>query len=245
MNSRRSVVFWFIALVVGAGLVGLASAASLPGLEQRVAASDDDPSDWFGRSVDIYGDIAVVGAPGDDGLATNSGAAYVFRRQGDSWVEVQKLDAAGDAEQHDQFGFDVAVERDLIAVGARWDDDAGSDAGAVYLFEWDGMVWTRTEKFLPTDPSMSYSAYEYGTSVDIGIAVPAAGSVEVTDIVVGAPRADNFQGAVFLIERNGGLWTTIGKFSDSDVGGGNDAGTFGRSVAIHGDQIIGGAPPMI
>src|SRR5262245_22975955 len=45
----------------------------------------------FGLSVAIRGDWLVVGAPSDDELAEDAGAAYVFRRQGARWVEHQKL----------------------------------------------------------------------------------------------------------------------------------------------------------
>lgn len=239
---RRTCLFQriHVALAVTAMVAASASAASLPGPEQRVVAMDNDNSDWFGRSVDVDGDVAVVGAPGDDEGGINAGAAYVFRRQGGNWVEVQKLTAEADAGQFDEFGVDVAVERDLIVVGAPNDDDAGNDAGAVYLFEWDGLTWVRIEKFLPTDPSNH--GYTYGAAVDIGIAVPADGSVELADIVVGAPRADSFQGVVFLVERNGSIWQTIGRFTDSDGGVSNAAGEFGRSLAIRGDNFIAGAP---
>jgi hypothetical protein len=229
-----------VGLAAGGWLAGDPVAASLLGPEQRVEATDNDASDWFGRAVDIYGDIAVVGAPGDDEEAIGAGAAYVFVRGETSWEQVHKLTAAADAEQFDGFGTDVAVERDLIAVGAPGDDDAGGDAGAVYLFEWDGASWTRIKKLLPDD--MSNAGYTYGTAVDIGIAIPDSGSVELTNVVVGAPRADTFQGVVFLVQRSGALWNTLGRFNDSDVGGGNDAGEFGSSVAIRGDNFIGGAP---
>jgi len=231
-------------LAVGAlmviGSAATVAAASLPGVEHRVQAADPDNSDWFGRAVDVDGDLAVVGAPGDDGQATGAGAAYVFRLVGPSWLQVQKLTAEGDAEQFDAFGTDVAVERDLIVVGAPGDDDAGGDAGAAYLFQWNGSSWSRIEKFLPNDPANA--GYAYGTAVDIGIAVPHDGTVEITDVVVGAPRADTFQGVVFLVEKNGTLWSTIGRFSDSDDTGLNDAGEFGTSLAIRGDQLIAGAP---
>lgn len=236
-STQLAVVSTIIAVSAGALF-----AASLPGSEQRIVASDADTFDWFGRAVDVSGDFAVVGAPGDDEEATNAGAAYVFRRQGAIWVETQKLTAEVDAEQFDEFGFDVAIERDLIAVGAPGDDDAGNDAGAVYVFEWDGSSWSQIEKFVPDD--LSNAAYEYGTAVDIGIAIPDDGTVELVDVIAGAPNADQSQGVVFLSERNGGVWTmNQGRFSDSDSTPGiNDNGRFGASVAIRGDNLLGGAP---
>ncbi|MGJ8663389.1 MAG: FG-GAP repeat protein [Marinicella sp.] len=232
--------FSFYCLLAGVVLSFENEAMSLLGPEQRVVAMDNDNSDWFGRSVDIDGDFAIIGAPGDDEAGTNAGAAYVFMRQGTTWVELQKLTAGIDADNFDEFGFAVAIERDLLAVGARWDDDMGTDAGAVYLYEWDGMEWLFIEKLLPNDPNNA--AYSYGTAVDIGMAIPFGGTVEVTNVVVGAPLADNFQGVVFLVQRNGDIWQTLGRFSDSDNIGLNDKGLFGSSVEIHGDVLIAGAP---
>lgn len=221
-------------------LAKTAGAGCVAGEPQRIEAMDADDSDWFGRAVDVSGDVAVVGAPGDDEEATNAGAAYVFRRVGGTWSQQQKLTAGNDAEQFDGFGTDVAVERDLIVVGAPGDDDADNDAGAAYIFEWNGSSWEGIEKLLPTD--MSNAGYEFGSAVDIGIAVPKAGGPELTDVVVGAPRADTFQGVVFLFERAGALWTPLGRFSDSDDTGFQDVGEFGSSVAISGDHFLAGAP---
>jgi hypothetical protein len=194
--------------------------------------------------VDVAGNVAVIGAPGDDEEATNAGAAYVFVRQGGGWSQVQKLTAEDDAVQHDAFGWDVAVERDLIVVGTPGDDDAaggGSDSGAVYVFEHDGISWERIIKLLPND--MSNAAYAYGTSVDIAIDVPDEhGPAEVTTLAVGAPKADQAEGVVFLYRRNGVLWNLIGRLSDSDTMGPNDNGELGIAVAIRGDSLIAGAP---
>lgn len=59
----------------------------------RLTAEEDDR---FGRTVDISGDRIIVGAPYDDDLGENSGAAYVFRNDGLGWILEVKLTAAGD-----------------------------------------------------------------------------------------------------------------------------------------------------
>ncbi|MGA9827002.1 MAG: FG-GAP repeat protein [Rhodanobacteraceae bacterium] len=217
--------------------------AALLGPEQRITASDADNSDGFGHAVDIDGDVAVIGAPGDDQEATNAGAAYVFRRSGDTWVQEQKLTAETDANQFDGFGSNVAVDRELIVVGSPDDDEAGNDAGAAYVFEWNGSTWVRNAKLLPNDPSNSGD--EFGTAVDISTDVPDEDPPnEVTTIAIGAPRADVFQGVVFMFLRNSiGTWDPIGRLSDSDsLVGGNEAGETGTALAIRGDRLVMGAP---
>lgn len=108
-------------------------------LEARLTASDPDPFDRFGSSADLAGDTAVVGAWLDDKLDDqgsgfgDTGAAYVFVRENGTWSEQAKL-TAPDAEPGDQFGSDVAVSGDTVAVGA-WREDARGDAsGSAYLF---------------------------------------------------------------------------------------------------------------
>lgn len=242
-SSTRMAHDTMLILGLSLALAAPVMAASLPGSEQRVTPANGDPLDWFGRDVDVFGDFAVIGAPGDDDLANGAGAAYVLVRQGTSWVEFQKLTAEADAAQFDAFGTAVAIERDLIAVGAPGDDDAGNDAGAVYVFQWDGATWSRVALFEPNDPANH--AYEYGIAVDIGIAVPESGTQdELVEVLAGAPGADQGQGVVFLSQRSGGVWTmNQGRFSDSDSQPGlGTAGQFGSSVAISGDNLIGGAP---
>ena len=218
----------------------ITQAQPLYGPEVRLQATDADNSDWFGRSVSLDGPFAVVGAPGDDEAATNAGAAYVFVYNGGQWTALQKLTAGIEADDFDEFGYDVSVERDLLAVGARWDDDLGTDSGAVYLYRFNGAIFELETKLLPNDPNNA--AHSFGTAVDIGIATPQFGSVEVTNIAIGAPLADNFQGAVFLVEQSGPFWNIIGRFSDSDDTGINDKGHFGSSVEINGDHLVAGAP---
>lgn len=87
--------------------------------------------DRFGASVTIAGNLVVVGAPGDDSMATDGGVAYVFDLAG-TLLHTLALPtpAAGDA-----FGSAVAVSGGRVAVGAPGSDAGATDAGnaAVYL----------------------------------------------------------------------------------------------------------------
>ena len=57
----------------------------------RLKASDPDPFDSFGRAVSIWGDTVVVGAFWDDQNGLDSGAAYIFARENQNWVQKHKL----------------------------------------------------------------------------------------------------------------------------------------------------------
>ncbi|MCH7701680.1 MAG: SEL1-like repeat protein [Planctomycetes bacterium] len=99
----------------------------------KLAASDGAPSDRFGCSVAISGNIAVIGASGDDDAGDASGAAYVFDLT--TGKQLFKL-SASDAAMGDSFGRSVAISGNIIVVGAAFDDEGGrKNSGAVYVFK--------------------------------------------------------------------------------------------------------------
>jgi hypothetical protein len=118
--------------------------------QQKLLASDGAVGDLFGRSVSISGDLAIVGADGDDDKGSHSGSAYIFRRDGTSWVQQQKL-TASDGAAGNWFGWSVSISGDYAIVGAIDDDDKGSASGSAYIFGWDGTAWSQQQKLLASD----------------------------------------------------------------------------------------------
>ena len=123
---------------------------SLAQAQTKLTASDGAAGDEFSISVAGDGDIAVVGAPRDDGPSTNTGSAYVYLRDGAAWGQEAKL-TAGDVAQFAEFGISVAVSGDTAAVGAWGDDDLGAASGSVYVFTRTGGVWAQQAKLTATD----------------------------------------------------------------------------------------------
>ncbi len=103
-------------------------------LEAQLVAGDTTTNDRFGASVSLKGDYALIGAGGDDENGTNSGAAYIFKREGGSWIEQGKI-TASDAAAGDSFGKTVALGNGQVLVAAPRDDDLGTDSGAVYTYD--------------------------------------------------------------------------------------------------------------
>jgi hypothetical protein len=102
--------------------------------EDKLLASDSNESDYFGRSVGIWGDTAVVGATGDDDMGEGSGSAYVFRFDGSSWVQDEKL-LACDGADYDLLGVSASIWGDEVVIGAMLDDDSGASSGSAYIFD--------------------------------------------------------------------------------------------------------------
>ncbi len=99
----------------------------------KLTAADAAADDLFGTSVSLSGDTAVIGAVSNDDGGTDTGSAYVFREIGGVWQQVVKLTAA-DAAAGDWFGSGVAINGSSVVIGARDDDDGGSNSGSVYIF---------------------------------------------------------------------------------------------------------------
>lgn len=96
---------------------------------------DTDADDRFGQSVALDGDFAVIGAPRTDDDGPQSGSAYIFQRVGGSWIEVTELHAS-DAEAGELFGWSVAIQGNLVVIGATsGDSDTEELVGAVHVFD--------------------------------------------------------------------------------------------------------------
>jgi hypothetical protein len=99
--------------------------------ETAMLQGDAAGSDFFGNSVAIFGDTAVVGARAHD---TSNGAAYVFKRDPvhHSWSQATKLTSSEGAGE--VLGSNVAISGDFVVAGAFESDLAAPDVGAVYVF---------------------------------------------------------------------------------------------------------------
>ncbi len=99
--------------------------------QAKLAAEDGVTFDYFGNSVALLDDTALVGAFGKD---SQTGSAYVFTRRGTTWTQKTIL-TASDGETGDQFGNSLALSGDTALIGAFQDDTTTlSDSGGAYVF---------------------------------------------------------------------------------------------------------------
>ncbi|MBN1846241.1 MAG: FG-GAP repeat protein [Sedimentisphaerales bacterium] len=195
--------------------------------EQKLTASDGMLGDLFGRAVAVSGEIAVVGADGDDEMGSHTGSAYVFRFNGLNWVEQAKL-LASDGSDYNYFGCSVAVSGDTVAIGAYYDDDNGYASGSAYIFRFNGLNWVEQAKLLASDGS-EYDRFGWSVSI--------SGDM----VVIGAYHDEdngNNSGSAYVFRFDGLNWIQEQKLTASD-GAADDR--FGTSVAICGDTAVIGA----
>ena len=71
-------------------------------------------------------------------------------------LEQTKL-TASDGATGDNFGWSVAVSGDgnSVVIGARYDDDRGSNSGSAYVFTRSGSSWTQQAKLTASDGAAS------------------------------------------------------------------------------------------
>jgi len=119
--------------------------------EERLMADQPQALSQFGLAVSIYGDIAVIGAPGEDCIAGAwCGAAYVFRYTSSGWVQEQRLTTSEPAA-FDLYGVAVAASNDSIVVGSQY---AQAYAGIAYVYRFDGMQWIRSKRLAARGESL-------------------------------------------------------------------------------------------
>ena len=191
--------------------------------KDAIVPSDADANDGFGFSMALSGSLLVVGAPNKSG---DRGAAYVYEKQGNSWVQIQVLQAANPLEG-DVFGSAVSVMGSTIAVGAPQsaveepdnpvDANIPDDPGFVEVWTHNGTEFERTASLDNFDP-FNGGGEEFGKSLAL------------TDngwLMVGSPNDGPPGGAgrVFGYQFNGTEWVLAQEISTTDSPQGAAFGT--------------------
>ncbi len=193
----------------------------------KLVASDAFAFDYFGTSVSLDGDRALIGANEDDDNGNESGSAYIFAFDGSSWSETDKL-TASDGHNADFFGRSVALGSNRAVIGAYADDDKGIDSGSAYIFDFDGSSWSETDKLTAsdgdTDDKFGYSVSLYGSRVLIGAYLDDDNGVD--------------SGSAYVFDFDGSSWSQTEKIIPID---GDDGDIFGRGVALDGNTALIGA----
>jgi len=186
----------------------------------KLLPSDGADGDLFGTSA-LSGNLAVIGAIGDDDNGTISGSAYVFDiTTGQQVFKLLPSDGAGG----DNFGTSVAISGNIAVIGALADDDNGTESGSAYVF--DVTTGQQLFKLLPSDGA---ELDNFGTSVAI------SGNIAVIGALA---DGDNgfLSGSAYVFDVTTG--NQLFKLLPSD---GAEFDRFGGSVAISGNIAVIGA----
>ncbi len=231
-------------------------------------ASNTDAGDNFGVLVALSGDRLVVGAfkeasaatgiDGDqsDNSANDSGAVYVYTRDGSGVWSQQAYVKASNTDAADLFAFSVALSGDTLAVGAIHEKSAATGidgdqsdnsaifAGAGYVYTRDGAgVWSQ-QAYLKASNTDADHGGVFGSSIALSgntLVVGASNEYSAASGIDG-DQGDNsaeHAGAAYVFTRDGtGIWSQQAyiKASNTDA-----EDFFGRSVALSGDTLAVGS----
>jgi len=191
----------------------------------KLFASPPDWGDRFGEAVAIHGDVLVVGAPHNSfefKHGADVGAAYVFRRDGELWVQEQIL-TPSISHLRDLFGISVAVDEDTIAVGSF---PLEQQPGHVFVFRWNGFQWNEEAILVPSDLPLD-SGFGWRMALD-GDAVVASAPPD------GTPEGQ--WGSIYVFRREGASWSQEAKLVPNEP---CSSSCFGHTVALDGDVLAG------
>lgn len=213
---------------------------------QKIFNEDQDDYDRFGWSVAVDGDMAVIGAYGEDedendeNSLSKAGSAYIFQRSGDgTWEQIQKI-VASDRSAGDEFGFSVAIHDGTIVIGAHYcsTNTLGGGyslhAGAAYIFEENDMgEWIESAKVVASDrfgnPGIDYEEEDWNWRFGESVAVWG------DFVLVGSPFAS--KAYAFEPTGGGGAWVETDQLTYPGISWLDRAGI----VSIDGSKAVLGA----
>ncbi|MEI8026018.1 MAG: hypothetical protein WCI18_06700 [Pseudomonadota bacterium] len=235
-------------------------------------ASNAEVNDYYGSAVAISGDTAVVGAFGEDSSQTtitngltsstdntapNSGASYIYKRTGSTWVQEAYLKATN-AGAFDYFGGTVALSGDTVIIGAYYEDssqttitngttssteDTANAAGASYIYRRTSSTWSQ-EAYLKASNANAY--IYFGTSLALSgdtAVVGAYGEASSQTTITNGPTSStdilaSYAGASYIYKRTGSAWAQEAYLKASNA---DSYDYFGVKVALSGDTAVVGA----
>lgn len=190
--------------------------------------------DAFGFSVALVSsNLALVGAPGEEGSGNKSGAVYLYEREGKQWRQTGKL-LPGEKGDRSRFGHSLAVSGETLLVGAphyntERDGLARDQSGVVFIFVRDQKgQWQQQARLLADD---RYGYDRFGSSV----------ALDGDTAVIGAYLDDDLgedSGSVYVFVRDDEEWEQQVKLLSED---GREGDWFGYSIAVYGDRLAVGA----
>ena len=251
-----------------------ASAEFVNGYEQSqyFKAGNAAASDEYGYSVSIDGDTLVIGAryedsnqytitngtgSSSDNSSSNSGAVYVYRKTGTTWVQEAYIKASN-VGANDYFGYSVSISGDTIAVGAYAEDSSQNsitngdtsstdntvaDSGAVYIYKRTGTTWEQEAYIKASNVGASdyfgYSVSLHNDTLAVGAYLEDSSQSNITNGSTSSPdNAALNSGAVYVYKRSNNTWAQEAYIKASNVAASD---YFGYSVSLDNDTLAVGA----
>ena len=192
-----------------------------------------------------------------DNSSSNSGAVYVYRKIGTTWVQEAYIKASN-VDANDYFGYSVSISGDTIAVGADQEDsnqnsitngdtssadNLAANSGAVYIYKRTGTTWEQ-EAYIKASNVGGEDYFGYAISLHndtLGVGAYREDSIQnnITNGSTSSPdNAATNSGAVYVYKRTNNTWAQEAYIKASNVAGSD---YFGYSVCLDNDTLAVGA----
>ena len=181
-----------------------------------------DDRSGFGMRLSSDGSRLAIGAQRNDGNGIDSGHVRVYQWSGTAWIQLGS-DIDGEAAG-DNFGQGISWSSDgnRLAIGGRFNNDNGSDAGHVRVYQWSGTAWVQLGTDIDGEAADDLSGYSISLSS------------EGDRLAIGAFNNDGNgtdSGHVRVYQWSGTAWLQLG----SDIDGDAAEDRFGRAVSLSSD----------
>jgi hypothetical protein len=194
-------------------------------------AADDQSG--YSVSISSDGSTVAIGAPSNDGNGSGSGHVRVYQYNGFAWVQLG-TDIDGEAAG-DQSGYSVSMSSDgaTVAIGARFNDGNGLNAGNVRVYSYNGFGWVQRGTDIDGEAADDNSGYTVSISSD--------GST----VAIGSPFNDgngNGSGHVRVYQYDGFVSSWMQRGADIDGEAAGDQSGYSLSMSSDGATVAIGAP---
>ncbi|MEM7306109.1 MAG: hypothetical protein AAF682_05530 [Planctomycetota bacterium] len=225
------------------------------------------PGSAAGGSIGLEGDHLLLGVPradgpfGKDGSTTlDNGHVLAFEWDGSAWNYEQLLLPPGAQPGDEIGGWYLDIDGGTAAIAARFHDAAAVDAGAVFVYTFEGDYWAETQTLTTSDADVGDTLYSVALRGGLLVAGvlnddddgAASGSAYVFSRPFskhgsGVPGAGGYEPGL-LAGGSAVLGGTTSLFVRDFVGGAPscyvistgaaDAPFFGGTLLVDGDQIV-------
>ncbi len=248
----------------GATYIYRRSAAGTWTREALIKANNRDSLDQFGTAVSLEGNLLAVGASFEgsnqttitplgsaDNTRLESGAAYVYARNGTAWTQEAYIKAPN-SESGDRFGTSVSISNNRLAVGAPLEDsnaigianvsssdNSSPQSGAVYTFKKTGSSWS-FENYIKYGAPLANTRFGQtvslkGNTLVVGVDEDDFSTGRIVNGGISFPATNSFESGSSLVYRlNGSAWVEDAYLKALNF---RDNYTFGNRVSISGDTI--------
>jgi len=244
--------------------------------EAYLKAPNAGELDQFGYSVSVSGDTIIVGAnreqsnettitngtiaSADDTHSNGSGAVYVFKRTGSTWVQEAYIKASNSGNV-DLFGWTLSISGDTIVVGSNGEDsnqttitngtsssldNSINETGAAYVYKRSGTIWEQEAylkaPFTYNGLNFAWSVSISGDTIVVGTNQERSNQTTITNgTTASTDMSASSSGAAYVFKRTGGIWAQEAYLKAPNAQASDSFGGVGQGVSISNDRILVGA----